>query len=227
MGPGAPQGLFFRDTRILSTWQLRIDDDLIEPLTVIEDRSYHASFVGRARPRPGQTESTLLVERHRFIGSGMREDLVLLNLSGKPATCTVTIRAEADFADLFDVKSGRVRRRGELDVELGDSSLRLTRRWRGRSRGVRIRADGGATSSAPQMVFRPVIPAHGSWRTTVQVTPEIDGVESPPAYPSGLPLEKPTRSSAPPRGCGPRRGSRPTTPRCVRRWTAACAISAS
>ncbi|HET6918757.1 MAG TPA: glycogen debranching N-terminal domain-containing protein [Jiangellaceae bacterium] len=190
MGPGAPQGLFFRDTRILSTWQLRIDDDLIEPLTVIEDRSYHASFVGRARPRPGQTESTLLVERHRFIGSGMREDLVLSNLSGKPATCTVTIRAEADFADLFDVKSGRVRRRGELDVELGDGSLTLTRRWRGRSRGLRIRADGGATSSARQMVFRPLIPAHGSWRITVQVTPEIDGVESPPAYPSGLPLEK-------------------------------------
>ncbi len=190
MGPGAPQGLFFRDTRILSTWQLRIDDDLIEPLTVIEDRSYHASFLGRARPRPGQTESTLLVERNRFIGSGMREDLVLSNLSGEPAACTVTIRAVADFADLFDVKSGRVRRRGELDVELGDGSLTLTRRWRGRSRGVHIRADGGATSSAQQMVFRPVIPAHGAWRTTVQVTPQIDGVESPPAYPSGLPLEK-------------------------------------
>jgi N-terminal domain of (some) glycogen debranching enzymes len=47
IGPGAPQGLFFRDTRILSTWQLRIDDDLIEPLTVIEDNAYDATFVGR------------------------------------------------------------------------------------------------------------------------------------------------------------------------------------
>jgi glycogen debranching enzyme len=190
IGPGAPQGLFFRDTRILSTWQLRIDDDLVEPLTVIENSSYHATFVGRARPRPGQAESTLLVERHRFIGAGMREDVVLSNVGREPAACTVTIRAGADFADLFDVKSGRVRQRGELEVEHAESSLRLTRRWRGRSRGVSIRADGDATSSARQLVYRLVVPARGSWRTTLQVTPEIDGVGSAPAFPSGQPLEK-------------------------------------
>jgi glycogen debranching enzyme len=190
MGPGAPQGLFFRDTRILSTWQLRIDDDVIEPLTVIETTSYHATFLGRARARPGQAESTLLVERQRFIGGGMREDVVLSNLGSEPAACTVTVRAAADFADLFDVKAGRVRPRGELEVEHGDGSLTLARRWRGRSRGVRIRADGGAVSSARQLVFRVVVPARGSWRTTLQVTPEIDGVESPPAFPSELPLEK-------------------------------------
>jgi glycogen debranching enzyme len=190
VGPGAPQGLFFRDTRILSTWQLRIDDDLIEPLTVIEESAYHATFVGRARPRPGQSESTLLVERHRFIGAGMREDVVLTNLGREPAARTVTIRAGADFADLFDVKSGRVRRRGELEIEHGDGSLRLTRSWRGRSRGVRIEADGTPTSSSRQLVFRPVVPARGTWRTTLQVTPEIDEVASPPAFPSGQPLEK-------------------------------------
>jgi glycogen debranching enzyme len=190
VGLGAPQGLFFRDTRILSTWQLRIDDDAIEPLTVVEDSAYHASFVGRARRRPRQGESALLVERHRFIGAGMREDIVLSNLGGEPAACTVAIRAAADFADLFDVKSGRVRPRGELEVEHGDASLTLTRRWLGRSRGVRVRADGAATSSARQLVFRVVVPARGIWRTTLQVTPEIDGVESPQAFPSGLPLEK-------------------------------------
>ena len=190
MGPGAPQGVFFRDTRILSTWLLRIDDDPVEPLTVIEDSSYHATFVGRARPRPGQTESTLLVERHRFIGTGMREDVVLSNLGSESVACTVAVRAAADFADLFDVKSGRVRPRGELEVEHGDGSLRLTRRWPGGSRGVRIHADGGATSSGRPLVFRVVVPARGTWRTTLQVTPEIDGVESPPAFPSGQPLEK-------------------------------------
>jgi glycogen debranching enzyme len=190
VGPGAPQGLFFRDTRILSTWQLRIDDDLIEPLTVIEDSAYNATFVGRARPRPGQTESTLLVERHRFIGAGMREDVVLSNLGREPAASTVTIRTGADFADLFDVKAGRVHQRGDLEVEHGAGSLQLTRRWQGSSRGVRIRADGGAVASARQLVFRVVVPARGTWRTTLQVTPEIDGVELPQAYPSGQPLEK-------------------------------------
>jgi hypothetical protein len=129
IGPGAPQGLFFRDTRILSTWQLRIDDDLIEPLTVIDGSAYNATFVGRTRPRTGQTESTLLVERHRFIGAGMREDVVLSNLGREPAASTLTIRTGADFADLFDVKAGRVHQRGDLEVEHGAGSLQLTRRW--------------------------------------------------------------------------------------------------
>jgi hypothetical protein len=185
IGPGASQGLFFRDTRILSTWQLRIDDDLIEPLTVIEDSAYNATFVGRARPRPGQTESTLLVERHRFIGAGMREDIVLSNLGREPAASTLTIRTGADFADLFGVKAGRVHQRGDLEVEHGAGSLQLTWHWEGSSRGVRIRADGGAVASARQLVFRLVVPARGTWRDDPASDTQIDGVELPQAFPSG------------------------------------------
>ncbi|MBD0292188.1 MAG: amylo-alpha-1,6-glucosidase [Jiangellaceae bacterium] len=188
IGPGVPQGVFFRDTRILSTWQLRIDDEMVEPLTVVADRSYRASFVGRARPRPGQAESTLLVERHRFLGAGMREDVVLTNVGQEPAACTLTIHAEADFADLFDVKAGQVRTRGDLEAEHGDGSIRLARRWHGHTRGVRIRADA-ASASNRQLAFRIVVPAQGTWKSTVQVTPEIDRVELPPAFPAGQPVE--------------------------------------
>src|SRR5882757_9060170 len=34
---GSPQGLFFRDTRILSGWQLLLDDEAVEPLAVIAE----------------------------------------------------------------------------------------------------------------------------------------------------------------------------------------------
>jgi glycogen debranching enzyme len=110
--PDQPQGLFFRDTRILSGWQLRLDDEGIEPLMVLSDDAYCATFLGRARPRPGQVESTLFVERKRFVGAGMREDIVLQNYGRESAGCTLSLLAEADFADLFEVKQGRVRHRG-------------------------------------------------------------------------------------------------------------------
>ena len=110
--PGTPHGLFHRDTRILSVWQLRLDDEEIDPLSVIAQEPYEALFLGRARPRPGYSEATVLLERRRFVGAGMREDLVLRNLGNEAAACALTLRVEADFADLFEVKEGRVRTRG-------------------------------------------------------------------------------------------------------------------
>jgi glycogen debranching enzyme len=111
VNPGSAHGLFFRDTRILSAWQLRVDDEAVEPLAVMAEEPYHGTFVGRARPRAGLADSTLLVERQRFVGAGMREDIVLRNLGREAAACTLTLRVEADFADLFEVKEGRIRHR--------------------------------------------------------------------------------------------------------------------
>ena len=72
--PGGPQGLFFRDSRILSRFELRLNGHQPEPLAASPVEPFSASFVGRSRTRPGRSESTLMVLRHRYIGRGMRED---------------------------------------------------------------------------------------------------------------------------------------------------------
>ncbi|MFJ8358211.1 glycogen debranching N-terminal domain-containing protein [Streptomyces sp. NPDC093984] len=187
--PGTPHGLFHRDTRILSVWQLRLDDEEIDPLSVIAQEPYEALFLGRARPRPGYSEATVLLERRRFVGAGMREDLVLRNLGNEAAACVLTLRVEADFADLFEVKEGRVRPRGQYGVDYGDGVLALTRQWRGESRGVRIVAEG-AISSPGQLTFRAVVPPRGTWRSSVLVTPVIEGVETPTSFPLERPVEQ-------------------------------------
>lgn len=186
--PGSPHGLFFRDTRILSVWQLRLEDEEIEPLAVMPDEPYRATFLGRARPRAGLADSTLLVERRRFVGTGMREDIVLRNLGREAAACSLTLRVEADFADLFEVKEGRIRQRGEHQVEHRDGELRLARRWHDQLRAVRVTADE-ATVTAHLLTFRVVVPAHGTWQTTVQVSPVVDGDQSQPTFPQDKPVE--------------------------------------
>lgn len=40
-----------------------------------------------------RAEATLLVERHRFVGVGMREDVVPRNLGNEAAACGLTLRA--------------------------------------------------------------------------------------------------------------------------------------
>jgi len=185
---GSAQGLFFRDTRILSAWQLRLDDEAVEPLAVMTEAPYRATFLGRGRPRAGLTDSTLLIERQRFVGAGMREDIVLRNLGREAAACTVTIRVEADFADLFEVKAGMVRRHGHHSIEHGAGELRLARRWLDQSREIHITA-AGAVTSADTITFRVIVPARASWRATVQVSPVVDGKESPQSFPQDQPVE--------------------------------------
>ena len=123
--PGHAQGLFVRDTRVLSRWELLVDGRAPEPLTVQQAEPYAAAFLGQMPPTAGLADSTLLVVRRRYVGDGMREDVTIQNTALLPATCTVTLAADADFADLFEVKDGRVstagrrqRERRRLDAEV-------------------------------------------------------------------------------------------------------------
>jgi glycogen debranching enzyme len=190
LAPDAAQGLFFRDTRQLSRWQLLVDDHVPEPLTVVTDNPFSAVFVSRARPRAGRADSTLLVMRHRYVGDGMREDLVLRNLAAEPAACTLTLNVDADFADLFEVKEGRVEARGHHRVDAGATGLRFARQLLDDVRGVRVHADGWTASVHQTMSVDVVVPARGEWSSCLQVRPWLDGAEVPPRYACGQPVDR-------------------------------------
>ena len=81
--PGRPQGLFVRDTRVLSRWQLTVDGKEPQPLSVQHPEPYAATFLGRMAPRAGKADSTLLVVRRRYVGDGMREDITIRNTAAR------------------------------------------------------------------------------------------------------------------------------------------------
>jgi hypothetical protein len=45
--PDHPHGMFFQDTRILSSWVLTINGQILEPLTAQTKEPYRAVFAGR------------------------------------------------------------------------------------------------------------------------------------------------------------------------------------
>jgi glycogen debranching enzyme len=104
---GAAQGLFVRDTRILSRFEVLVNGVRTEPLAAVTDNPFAATFVSRCLPAPGRADSTLMVFRSRYVGQGMREDLTIRNFADEPAPCTVEVLVGSDFADLFAVKEGR------------------------------------------------------------------------------------------------------------------------
>jgi glycogen debranching enzyme len=189
MREGSPQGVFFRDTRIISRWQVTLDGEPVETLAVLTQEPWRATFVGRAVPRPGRVESTLLLRRDRYVGQGMREDLTLENLAGEPAAVRVEISCDADFADLFEVKESRVPTRRRPETSILDGALRMVRSYAGLGsrRGVVVSSED-ATASADGLFFDVVVPPRGRWQSCLQVVPIIDDHTLSPRFPTSQPL---------------------------------------
>jgi glycogen debranching enzyme len=190
---GTPQGVFFRDTRVVSRWEVTLDDTPAESLAVMTTEPWCATFIGRALPRPGRSDSTLLLRRNRYVGSGMREDITLENLGGETAAVRLRLNVDSDFADLFEVKESRVPDRPPAQTSVHEGSLRLERFYgsKDHSRGVEVRcAEARADVARRCLVADVVISPHAKWHAVVQVLPVIDGKVLPTRYPTDRPVEE-------------------------------------
>ncbi|MER6583154.1 glycogen debranching N-terminal domain-containing protein [Nonomuraea sp. NPDC001023] len=186
--PGGAQGVYHADTRLLSRWMLRVDDHPVEPLQVIMGEPYHATFLGKARPRPGWAESTLLVVRDRYVGGGLREDLTLRNMSEEAAGCVVCVQAGADLADLFEVKSERSWPAEDVEMNPGERGIEVYSPSRARGARIAVEPPGTPVVTAPGLLtFDVVVPARGEWHVTVLVTPVHEGEESSARFPVAHP----------------------------------------
>src|SRR3954468_1559324 len=136
--PEHPEGLFFRDTRFLSQMRVRVNGQVPEPLGADSPDPFSATFVLRDHPHAGRADSHVMLFRQRYIGRGMREDLALQNYGEEPAFCSLEIALGCDFADLFEVKEGRVEKAGELSVSSEQARISFEYRRGGFRRGTQI-----------------------------------------------------------------------------------------
>jgi glycogen debranching enzyme len=174
---GHPHGLFVSDTRVVSAWQLTLDGRPVESLGTVQEEPYAATFVGRAAPRAGLADSTLLVLRKRSVsGDGMREDIVLRNLSGEAAGVLVALTVAVDFADLFEVKEGRLRPHPPVHVEAGVDTLIYTQAVAGQGQTMTLIAAGDPQITPGQLSYRVVVPPHDEWVATLTVQSKIGNV---------------------------------------------------
>lgn len=188
--PGAEQGLFFRDTRYLSRFELTVDDQHLEPLDVHSTSPYSATFVSRRPPRPGTADSTLLVVRRRFVGNGLREDVTVRNLGRETAAVRLGMAVDADFAGLFEVKEGRARGRAGVARTAEPGGLSLSCHIATEGRQVHVESPTPPTVHPDQLVWQLVVPPRDEVTVTVLVVPCIDGSRVLPRYAPGQPVEE-------------------------------------
>ncbi|MGH9088447.1 MAG: amylo-alpha-1,6-glucosidase [Acidimicrobiales bacterium] len=173
--PGGIDGLFFEDTRFVSTWRLHIDEESPQVLAVVPRHPFAATFVARGRPRPGFADSTLLLQRTRYVGNGMREDLIVHNLSQEQAACTIAFELDADFANVFEVKEAHVRARGHRNVDVERSTMSFTYQLHDATRSLTVRFPDEARVVPGLATLDVIVPPGEEWRVSLEFKLNVDG----------------------------------------------------
>ena len=163
---------------------------LAEPLAASTTDPFSAAFV---LPRPSSCRARrlhALVFRNRYIGRGMREDIIVHNFADEPAFCAMELDVGCDFADLFEVKEGRVEKIGDLSVQSAASASRSRT-------GAAVLRVATSTSRSRRSSRRPARvrgdrPTRRRLETCIQLTPVIDDEEITPRYLCGEPVERTT-----------------------------------
>ena len=178
------RGLFYRDTRLISAWEISVDD---RPWTFLNSAAtaHYAAQIVMVNPTlptdaaeiPQRTIS-LTVSRMLGLG-GLRETLALRNHGFEPVRLSLAIRARCDFADIFDVKSHRMVSRGTTTTSWSaqTGTLETIHTNEGFRRGLSLGpADGAAAPLLRDgaLVWIVEIPPQGRWSTEL-VYAVIDG----------------------------------------------------
>ena len=124
------KGFYHSDTRVISAWMIFADG---QPWDLLNsgDIAHYATRIYLAN-RTLNTETgmvpagTVGLSISRTIAGGVHEDLDLVNHGRLRARFNLEIVVRSDFADLFEVKSGAIVRRGRITTAWSQARSRLT-----------------------------------------------------------------------------------------------------
>jgi glycogen debranching enzyme len=128
------KGLYFFDTRVISAWAVYANGaswDLLNGGAVTYDTARifltNSSFLTEDGTVPARSLGFVVGRR---LAGGMHEDLDITNHGPKRVHFNLEIAIRSDFADVFEVKSGRIVRRGRITTEWSDAHQKLRTTYR-------------------------------------------------------------------------------------------------
>ncbi|WBB78994.1 amylo-alpha-1,6-glucosidase [Micromonospora sp. WMMD882] len=167
-------GLFSFDTRFLSTWLLTVDGERLRALSVDESKAHRIRFFLVPGQPTHYLDARVSVIRTRTVGSGLDEELTVLNHAGREVSFTVRLDMASDFADLFEIKNVRAER-GRATATVEPDGLRLTyqRDQFRRETVISTSSPGQVDERGVTFVIR--LPPHGEWSTRLRVGTVVYG----------------------------------------------------
>ncbi|GAA3063930.1 amylo-alpha-1,6-glucosidase [Streptomyces glomeratus] len=191
-GGNSPAGLFVRDARHLSRWQLTVDGAVPETLTQIADGDTARCVLV---PRGGRQEppAHTFFREQAVVDGAFVESLRVTSNRPVPTTVRVAVTADADFTDQFELRSdhrtyaktGAVRSRDILDDGVEFSYRRGE--WRSCTTVTAEPAPDGVEETgtgARRLVWILELQPHGSAELLLRVAARPHGTTQDPVVPA-------------------------------------------
>jgi glycogen debranching enzyme len=161
-------GLFYRDMRHLSRWQIRLNGRELDVLSA-DTLDYDEAVFFLIEPTGTiYRNPSLSLVRRRHVGDGMQEQLELTNHGIRPVQLEVSLLFGADFADIFEVKD-KLSKLGEFSRRVDADRVTLMYRHADFYRETTIRAPG-AYFTDESMTFRVGLAPNQSWQSEIEIS---------------------------------------------------------
>jgi glycogen debranching enzyme len=178
------KGLYFRDTRIVSSWSIYANGETWELLSGGAVNYYAARIFLTNKSVPTEEGTipprTLGLTVSRSISGGLHEDLDITNNSMQPVRFQLEIALRCDFADIFEVKSGHIVRRGQITTQWSAARQRFHTAYANRDfhRAVAVsvtRAPCKGVSANGRLSFEVALDPSEAWHACLLYTLEDGG----------------------------------------------------
>lgn len=167
--PQSPDGLFYRDMRHLSRWQLLVNGHRLESLTAKAVEYDEAVFYLAQATGTVYRNPTMSLERSRHVGDGMHEELIVTNHGLEPVTLELSMLVDADFADVFEIKD-KQGKTSRTSRQVSDKGLTFGYQRRDFKRETRIHTRDDAFFTDESFTLRVTVDAGQSWTTGIDVS---------------------------------------------------------
>lgn len=140
-------GIYSFDTRLLSVYQWRIQDEVLNPVTVdVQDNTLMIRYV------VAQEGATLVLQRHLTLYNDHVDDAWAWDYYGSPTSWALSVTMDADFTDIFELRGTTKAEGGKKSQYFLDGQYLIeyagvdgiTRRVRMESDRIPAEAQGGS-----------------------------------------------------------------------------------
>lgn len=181
---GSQKGLYFYDTRLVSNWTIFANGEPWDLLSSGALRSFATQIFLANRKldsENGPIEAhTVSLTLTRHVGGGVHEDIDMTNHGLRAVSFNLEIAVRSDFADIFEVKTGHVVRRGRVVTTWDGREQRLRTTYRNGHfrRGISMRVHDGDARAAyanGRITFAISLPPGAHWHCCIRYDLDDDG----------------------------------------------------
>lgn len=206
-----PQGVFADDTRFISMYQLYINDRQWKRVTSA-CVTYYAARLELTNPKVLTTDGkgtikkqTLALTLQREIDTALHESFHITNYSQEAVNFMLELVIRSDFADLFQVKAGRLTRRAHVKTAWDDQRRQLTTSYHLKDFERRTVYQVRESTSPPdyangRLVFDVSLEPAGHWDARCEISMLPQGSPGREAKARTAPGQRPQREHHPASG---------------------------